>query len=130
MHFSLLIAREESNGSWKWPFPCVVGNYYRIAGIFHGWKLSWIVRNNNNAWARGWIKANKINELESYEVTTVDRGYMYHVYVAVWEAAVGQILPCKQEGRNIHDPYTVAIVKSNDTPIDNDAPVLNENSHS
>ena len=32
---------------------------------------------------------------------TVDRGY--HVHMAVWEAAVGQILPCLQEGGNIYD---------------------------
>ena len=60
---------------------------------------------NNIAWTgndeRDWIGANKISELESYEVAIVDWGY--HVYVAVWEAAVGQILPCKQEGGNIHD---------------------------
>ena len=66
-----------------------------------------------------------MSKLESYEVVPVDRGY--HVYVAVWEAAVGQILPCKQEGSNIHDPYAVAVVENNDMPTDNDAAVLNEN---
>ena len=49
------------------------------------------------------------------------------VYVAVWEAAVGQMLPCKLEGGNIHDPYAVAVVENNGTPIDNDAAVLNGN---
>ena len=67
---------------------------------------------------RDWIGANKISELESYEVPTIDPGY--HIYVAVWEAAVGQILLCKQEIGNIHDPYTVSVVENNDTPIDND----------
>ena len=38
--------------------------------------------------------------------------------MAVWEAAVGQILPCEREGGNIHDPYAVTIDKNNDTPID------------
>ena len=66
-----------------------------------------------------------MSKLESYEVPTVDRGY--HVYMAVWEAAVGQILPCKREGGNFHDPYAVTVVKNNDMPIDNDAAVLNEN---
>ena len=46
------------------------------------------------------IGANEMSKLESYKVVTVDRGY--HVYVAVWEAAFGQILPCKREGGNIH----------------------------
>ena len=50
---------------------------------------------------RDWIGANKMNELESYQVETVDRGY--HVYLAVWGAAVAQILPCQQEGGNIYD---------------------------
>ena len=61
-----------------------------------------------------------MSRLERYEVATVDRGY--HVNVAVWEAAVGQILPRKQEGGNIHDPYAVTVVKNNDTLIDNDSP--------
>ena len=52
------------------------------------------------------------------QVATVDRGY--HVYVAVWEKAVGQILPCEREGDNINDPDTVAVVEIM-TPIDNDA---------
>ena len=47
-----------------------------------------------------------MNEIElvrtRYKVATVDRGY--HVYVVVWEATVGQILPCEQEGGNTHDP--------------------------
>ena len=66
-----------------------------------------------------------MSQLESYKVTTVDRSY--HVYVAVWEAAVGQILPCEREGGKINDPYTVAVVENNDTSIDNDAVVVHEN---
>ena len=69
------------------------------------------------------------NEIElaqtRYEVATIDRGY--DVYAAVWEASIGQILPCEQERGNIHDPYTVAVAKNNHTPIDSDALVLNEN---
>ena len=49
------------------------------------------------------------------------------MYVAVWEAAVGQMLPCKREGGNIHDPYAVAVVENSYMPIDNDVPVLYEN---
>ena len=61
-----------------------------------------------------------MSKLESYEVATVDQGY--NVYVAIWEATVGQILPCKREGSNIHDTYAFAVVENNDTPVDNDAP--------
>ena len=77
----------------------------------------------SNSWAGNSereIGTNELSELESYEVETVDRGY--HVYVAVWEAAVGQIPPCQREGGNIHDLYAVAAVENNDTPIDNDTP--------
>ena len=58
-----------------------------------------------------------MSKLESYEVVTIDRGYRVHV--TVWEAAVGQILPCQRKGGNIHNPYTVAVVENSDTPIDN-----------
>ena len=62
---------------------------------------------------------NKIELVQTrYGVATVDSGY--HVYVAVWETAVGQMLPCEQEGGNIHDPYAVIVVKIYDTPIDDD----------
>ena len=69
------------------------------------------------------------NEIElgrtRYEVTTIDRSYP--VYVAVWKAAVGEMLPCKQKGGNTHVPYAVALAENNDTIIDNDSLVLNEN---
>ena len=55
-------------------------------------------------------------------MATVDQGY--HVYKAVWEAAIGQILPCEGGGK-IHDPYTVTVAENNHTPIDSDALVLN-----
>ena len=74
---------------------------------------------------QNWTGANKMSELEIDKVVTVDQGY--HVYLAVWGAAVGQILPCKREGGNIHDHYAVTVVENNDTPIDNDATILNEN---
>ena len=61
-----------------------------------------------------------MSKLKSYEVATVDRGY--NGYVAVWEATVRQILPCKREGSNIDDPYAFAVVENNDTPVDNDTP--------
>ena len=35
----------------------------------------------------------------------------YHVYQAVWDAAVGEILPCQQEPGKIHDSYAVTLVR-------------------
>ena len=56
-------------------------------------------------------------------MVTVDQGY--HVYMAVWEAADGQLLPSEREGGHIIDLYAVDIVENNDTPIDHYAPMLN-----
>ena len=44
-----------------------------------------------------------------YEVETVVRGY--HVYIGIWNAAIGETLECEQEGKNIHNPYAAAVVK-------------------
>ena len=74
-----------------------------------------------NAWAGKddqEIGAKKMSELESYDVETVDQGY--HVYMVVWEAAVGQILACQRGGGNIRDPYVFAVVENNATSIDNE----------
>ena len=85
--------------------------------------------NNNNAWVENdewdWIGVNKMSELESYKVATVDWGY--HVYITAWEAAVGQILPCEREGGNIDDSYALAVVENNDKSNDNDALIFSEN---
>ena len=43
-------------------------------------------------------------EVESYEVESMIRGYQ-----EVWEAAIGETLPCQQERGNIHDPYAVTV---------------------
>jgi len=48
--------------------------------------------------------------MESYSIHTSVRGY--HVYKDVWEAALGQLLPCQREPGNIHDPYAVAVVET------------------
>ena len=48
--------------------------------------------------------------MSTYTVETIVRGY--HVYRAVWEAAIGQVLPCKQERGNVHDPYTCLLYTS------------------
>jgi len=47
--------------------------------------------------------------MESYNIHTSNRGY--HVHKDVWEAALGQLLPCQREPGNIHDPYAVAVVE-------------------
>jgi len=36
----------------------------------------------------------------------------YHVYKDVWEAALGQLLPCQRQPGNTHDPYAVAVVET------------------
>ena len=50
-----------------------------------------------------------MSELQSYALESIIQGY--HVYKEVWEASIGQILPCRREAGNIHDPYAVAVVE-------------------
>ena len=48
--------------------------------------------------------------MSTYTVETIVRGY--HVYLAVWEAVFGQVLPCQlqQERGNEYDPYAEAVL--------------------
>ena len=47
--------------------------------------------------------------LATFSLNSVVKGY--HVYKDYWEAATGEILQCRKERTNIHDPFTVAIIK-------------------
>ena len=33
----------------------------------------------------------------------------YHVYKDIWEAAIGELLPCERETRNTKDRYAIAV---------------------
>ena len=35
----------------------------------------------------------------------------YHVYQEIWEAAVGEVLVCEREPRDVEDRYAVAVKK-------------------
>ena len=47
--------------------------------------------------------------LATFSLNSVVRGY--HVYKDYWEAATGEILQCRKERTNIHDPFAVAVIK-------------------
>ncbi len=49
----------------------------------------------------------------SFSVETVVIGF--HVYNEVWDAAVGEELPCRRDVGNSHDPYAVAMVRASST---------------
>ena len=49
----------------------------------------------------------------SLAINSVVRGY--HVYKDFWEAATEEILRCRKERTNIHDPFAVAIIKDDFT---------------
>ena len=36
----------------------------------------------------------------------------YHIYKDIWEANVGEELPCQRESGNHADPFAVAVVRS------------------
>ena len=71
--------------------------------LFHGENFRGVYM-----WSRGAIYINiamnheDCRRKESYSIYTNDRGC--HVYKDVWEAALGQLLPCQREPGNIHDP--------------------------
>jgi hypothetical protein len=49
--------------------------------------------------------------LERYFVDSVVRGF--HIYKNIWNPAIGELLLCEKEFGNLHDPYAVAVVRSN-----------------
>ena len=51
--------------------------------------------------------------METFEIAACIRGY--HVYRAVWIAAVGQVFPCERETTNSSDRYAVAVINGQQT---------------
>ena len=49
-----------------------------------------------------------------YEVHVETVVHGYHLYMEIWDAAIGETLQCEQEGKNIHTAYAVAVVKGGD----------------
>ena len=48
--------------------------------------------------------------MERFSIESCVRGY--HVYKDIWEASIGEELPCKRENGNRADPFAVAVVKN------------------
>ena len=48
----------------------------------------------------------------SFSVDSVIRGH--HIYKDIWTPNLGEILPCKVEPGNVHDPYAVAVERDQD----------------
>ena len=54
----------------------------------------------------------------SYSIPSMVHGYHKYLYVwDVWDAAIGEILPCSNEDTNLHDPYAVADVSLIDVSL-------------
>ena len=51
--------------------------------------------------------------MPTFEVEAMVRGY--HVYEEIWDASIGEELLCAREPTNPHDPFAVAVVKSDQT---------------
>lgn len=45
---------------------------------------------------------------ERFSMDSIVQGF--HVYKDVWNPEIGEVLICKQEFQNLHDPYTVSII--------------------
>ena len=54
-------------------------------------------------------------DADVFTVDTVVRGY--HVYRAIWDGAIGEVLPCQRQQGNVHDPYAVAVVSNGPTVV-------------
>ena len=48
--------------------------------------------------------------MDTFNIEAMVRGY--HVYRGIWNAALGEQLPCQREPMNSKDPFAVAVVKS------------------
>ena len=46
-----------------------------------------------------------------FQISSMIRGY--HEYEHIWDAVVGETLPCNYEVRNVHDPCAVNVVGHN-----------------
>jgi hypothetical protein len=44
-----------------------------------------------------------------------DRGY--HVYKEIWDASIGEMLVCRKEEGNVHDPYCVGVVNERNVTV-------------
>ena len=53
------------------------------------------------------------SDMERFFFESMVRGY--HTYKDVWNAVVGEVLPCQRENRNRFDPFAVAVVKNRTT---------------
>ncbi len=51
----------------------------------------------------------------NFTIDSCIRGY--HIYKAVWNASIGEILIFQTEFGNLHDPYAVAVLTANDTIV-------------
>ena len=47
--------------------------------------------------------------MDSFTVESVIR--RYHVYEEVWSSVIGEVLVCRRDTRNRHDPFAVATCK-------------------
>ena len=56
------------------------------------------------------IKKNTRHAMDGYERVLCIRGY--HVYQAIWTAAIGEVLPCVRELTNTEDRYAVAVQRN------------------
>ena len=51
--------------------------------------------------------------MPTFKVEAMVRGY--HIYEEIWDASIGEELLCAREPTNPRDPFTVAVVKSDQT---------------
>ena len=66
-----------------------------------------------------WLGVGKISQdivmaaESTFTISSVVCGY--HVYKGIWNAPQGQVLPCRSDRTNLHDPFAVSVVKDDQT---------------
>ena len=80
-----------------------------VAKNFRGQQFSLLDSTHEINFIAG-IKKNTHHAMDGYERVLCIRGY--HVYQAIWTAAIGEVLPCVRELTNIEDRYAVAVQRN------------------
>ncbi len=48
--------------------------------------------------------------MDTFSISSMTRGY--HIYQGTWNALVGEVLECKRESSNSHDPFAMAVMRN------------------
>ena len=75
-------------------------------------KIGWNCNFCGNSFTSSLVKVSRfMNMSENKRYTVESMVHGYHVYRDIWEAAVGETLPCQREAGNPYDTYAVSVME-------------------